>query len=82
MPARIPLAASRTFTFRWPSPRNGLSDSTVRISSTSSSSLSSVFGPRFPGVRVPDSGAPLTSARSAYTLERATRHDSHTIVSG
>ena len=30
LPARIPLAASRTLTFRWPSPRNGLSDSTVR----------------------------------------------------
>ena len=82
LPARIPLAASRPFTFRWPSPRNGLSDSTVRISATSSSSVSSVFGPRFPGRRRSDSRGPPRCARNAYTLERATRHVSHTIASG
>ena len=46
LPTRIPLAASRAFTFRWPLPRNGLAFSTVRISCRSSSSLSAVFGPR------------------------------------
>ena len=79
LPTRIPLAASRAFTFRWPSPRNGLAFSTVRISSTSSSSLSAVFGPRFAGCRRSDSGG---RARHRYTLERATLHVSHTIVSG
>ena len=82
LPARIPSAPSRTFTLRWPSPRNGLSDSTVRISSTNSSSLSSVFGPRFPSCRRSDSRGPPTCVRSAYTLDRATRHASHTIASG
>ena len=82
LPARIPLAASRAFTLRWPSPRNGLAFSTVRISPTSSSSLSAVFGPRFPGCRRSDSGRSPRRARSSYTLERATRHVSHTIVSG
>ena len=82
LPARIPLAASRAFTLRWPSPRNGLAFSTVRISSTSSSSLSAVFGPRFPGWRRSASGDPPSLASSAYTLERATLHVSHTIVSG
>ena len=47
LPTRIPLAASRAFTFRWASPRNGLAFSTVRISCRSCSSLSAVFGPRF-----------------------------------
>ena len=47
LPTRIPLAARRALTFRWPSPRNGLAFSTIRISCTSSSSLSAVFGPRF-----------------------------------
>ena len=64
LPARIPLAASRAFTLRWPSPRNGLAFTTVRVSSTSSSSLSAVFGPRFPGCRRSDFGGPPCCARS------------------
>ena len=35
-----------------------------------------------PGCRRPGSGGPSSLARSAYTLERATLHVSHTIVSG
>ena len=42
LPTRMPLAPSRIFTFRWPSPRNGPSGSTDRISLVTSSSLSSV----------------------------------------
>ncbi len=48
-PTQIPFARSRTLTFLWPSPRNSLSSSTSRIASTKTSSLSSVFGPRFIG---------------------------------
>ena len=48
-------------------------------SRSSSSSLSAVVGPRFPGRRPSGSRG---RARSAYTLERATRDISHTIVSG
>ena len=48
-PTWIPLAASRALVFRWPSPRNGLAFSTVRISSNSSLSPSAVFGPPLPG---------------------------------
>ena len=44
-------------------------------------SLSAVFGPRFPGAR-DWTCSPATCARNAYTLERATRHVSHTIVNG
>ena len=49
LPTRMPLAFRRARTFRWPSPRKSLSCSTSRISSTNSSSLSFVFGPRFFG---------------------------------
>ena len=41
-----------------------------------------VFGPRFPGCRRSDIRGLPSLARSAYTLERATLHVSHTIVSG
>lgn len=50
LPTRIRLAACRAFTFRWPSPRNGLAFSTVWICSTSSSSLRAVFGPPLLGL--------------------------------
>ncbi len=74
--ARIPFAARRARTFRCPSPANGLSDSTVRISTTSSSSLSAVFGPRLPGC------APPGAERSGYTLERGTRQAAHSSFRG
>uniref|UniRef100_UPI003AF30E88 hypothetical protein n=1 Tax=Candidatus Palauibacter sp. TaxID=3101350 RepID=UPI003AF30E88 len=70
-------AARRARTFRCPSPTNGLSDSTVRISTTSSSSLNSVFGPHLPG-----GSAPPGAERSAYTLDRGTRQAAHSNLRG
>ena len=52
-PARIPFAARRARTFRCPSPTNALSDSTVWIPTTNSSSLNSVFEPRLSGLSAP-----------------------------
>ena len=68
---RLPVALARG---------TGSSSGTVRISSTSSSSLSAVLGPRFAASRRPDSGGSVSRARNAYMLERATHHVSHTIV--
>ena len=67
LPTRISLAASRALTFRWLSPRNGLAFSTVRTPCNNSSSLSAVFGPRFPGWPRSASRGPPSLARNAYT---------------